>query len=254
MTGNVIAIIVTLLMVAAILVVPICIARSLSSKKASNGLDNNRLEQRLDRYRYILNGSDAEEEPMPEVLRIVCDDFIEEDGREVQRIIFSDDRIVRVESDGTILPQSTPQRYIDLISSHNEQYNEELEENGRYTEYHRRVWQKGITIAGFVTLCFSSVWAVVNVIGLGNCIAQKYEELGEELSSMFSGSGVVESTCSAMQLGAVAGLILVWTAAILTGAAIKLGANHKRWSMLGLTLSFLFISLAVVGLVVSLSA
>lgn len=57
---------------------------------------------------------------MAKVLNIVETKLIMRNGIEVQRVIFSDDKIVYVRVDtGDVKPDTTPDRYVDLISAYN---------------------------------------------------------------------------------------------------------------------------------------
>ena len=57
---------------------------------------------------------------MSRVINIIESKVIERSGHELQRVIFSDDKIVYVNIDtGEVKPDSTPDKYVDLISLYN---------------------------------------------------------------------------------------------------------------------------------------
>lgn len=57
---------------------------------------------------------------MPRVLAVEESEIKEVRGRLVQRVIFSDDKIVYVDvNTGEVQPESTPDKYVDLISVYN---------------------------------------------------------------------------------------------------------------------------------------
>jgi hypothetical protein len=57
---------------------------------------------------------------MAKVLNIVESKFVHKDGKMKQRVIFSDDKIVYVDNDtGDVVPDSTPDKYVELISMYN---------------------------------------------------------------------------------------------------------------------------------------
>lgn len=57
---------------------------------------------------------------MAKVLNILESKIVHRSGKMYQRVIFSDDRIVYVENDtGDVTPDTTPDKYVDLISAYN---------------------------------------------------------------------------------------------------------------------------------------
>lgn len=53
---------------------------------------------------------------MAKVLKIDNEQIIDENDRKIQRFIFNDDKIVRVDLDGNVLTENVPDRYLELIS------------------------------------------------------------------------------------------------------------------------------------------
>lgn len=58
------------------------------------------------------------------VLEITDDAMVERDGETMRRIIFNDDKIMKVKSDGTILPKQIPKIYIDAVLARDAEYQE----------------------------------------------------------------------------------------------------------------------------------
>ena len=57
---------------------------------------------------------------MPKVLNIEESKIVTKNGLQVQRVIFSNDKIVYVKiDDGEVYPKDTPDRYVDLINTYN---------------------------------------------------------------------------------------------------------------------------------------
>lgn len=57
---------------------------------------------------------------MPKVLKIEESKIVTKNGLQVQRVIFSNDKIVYVKiDDGEVYPKDTPDRYVDLINTYN---------------------------------------------------------------------------------------------------------------------------------------
>ena len=57
---------------------------------------------------------------MPRVLKIEESKIVTKNNMQVQRVIFSDDRIVYVRTDnGEVYPENTPDKYVDLINAYN---------------------------------------------------------------------------------------------------------------------------------------
>ena len=57
---------------------------------------------------------------MAKVLNITEAKMMMKDGKEVERVIFSDDKIIYVNSDtGEVKPATVSQKYVDLVSAYN---------------------------------------------------------------------------------------------------------------------------------------
>ena len=57
---------------------------------------------------------------MLRVLKIEESKIVTKNNMQVQRVIFSDDRIVYVRTDnGEVYPENTPDKYVDLINAYN---------------------------------------------------------------------------------------------------------------------------------------
>jgi uncharacterized membrane protein len=56
---------------------------------------------------------------MQKIIKITEEKTLEEDDREIQRFIFSDDKIVKVDMGGNVLTKSVDQKYLNAISAYN---------------------------------------------------------------------------------------------------------------------------------------
>jgi uncharacterized membrane protein YhaH (DUF805 family) len=58
--------------------------------------------------------------------KIIESEFVNKNGERIQRVIFDDDKIVRLKESGKAIPLSTPHKYIDAISVYNAKYSKIL--------------------------------------------------------------------------------------------------------------------------------
>jgi hypothetical protein len=57
---------------------------------------------------------------MAKILKIEDEQILDENGKKIQRFIFNDDKIIKVDAEnGTVYTSSAPDEYLDLISAYN---------------------------------------------------------------------------------------------------------------------------------------
>lgn len=112
---------------------------------------------------------------MPKVINIIESDIKTINGRTVQRIIFSNNSVVYVDVEtGEVRPDSTPDKYVDLISSYNasHQMNKSLFDEYESNDFTDIISQprtdSSIRAAAILDLIAVFIYGVVGIIALGN--------------------------------------------------------------------------------------
>ena len=104
---------------------------------------------------------------MAKVLQIEESAVKQINGRSVQRVIFSDDKIVYVDIEtGDVRPESTPDRYVDMISLHNSHH--ALQDKSASDESSQEESSRLRRIAAHVDLVVVILIAILGIIFLMN--------------------------------------------------------------------------------------